>query len=109
MTAQEAHRQAMESLQRTKKELDAYRDEQYRRLHAFDEPFPDEIAFYAFRYALGRMADYIADHLNEVSERSRKLMIEEITKAEVDGGLGMDCDREKWLSLREKLEGLTND
>lgn len=88
-----------------------YRDEQYRRLHAFDEPFPDEITFYAFRYALGRMTyavqtvtDYIADHINEVSEQSRLLMIEEITEAEARNGLGMACDKERWVALRKKLE-----
>jgi hypothetical protein len=111
MTTNEADQQLRESQQRMDKKWQTYRDQEVKRLHAFDEPFPDEIAFYAFRYALGRMTyavktvtDYRIEHIDELSERSRALMVKEITDADRDDALGMECDKEAWLALREKLE-----
>ena len=63
----------------------------------------------AFRYALGRMTyivSTIADELikAELSDETKKTIVREIKEADTDiNGLGMSCDREAWLRVKEKF------
>ena len=72
----------------------------------------EDILFYAFRYALGRMTYAVADVAGEIrahnptlSNKTRALIIKEIKEAEADDGLGMDMDRKEWLKTLNVLEG----
>lgn len=69
------------------------------------------IAFFAFRYALGRMTyapglvnDYILAHLDSFDEASRRSMIEEIDDHERQWGLGMECDQKTWAGFKDRLK-----
>lgn len=73
---------------------------------------PEDILFYAFRYALGRMTYAVADVASEIrahnptlSNKTRALIIKEIKEAEAADGLGMDMDRKEWLKTLTVLEG----
>lgn len=66
----------------------------------------------AFRYALGRMtyvvptiAGMIKDNIGYLTENTINLMIKEIENGDARGGLGlgMDVDKEIWLSLKAEL------
>ncbi|WP_215507634.1 hypothetical protein [Peptoniphilus sp. EMRHCC_23] len=61
----------------------------------------------AFRYALGRstyIVDIIArilkDNSDELTEKSKDLIIKEIAECK---NLGMDCDAKAWRGLSEHL------
>ena len=79
-----------------------------------------EIVFYAFRYCLGRMSyavndfcSYATGNIRKIGKHELELMDKEITEAqkwddaqekkEFHGRLGMECDRQDWLNLRETI------
>lgn len=71
----------------------------------------EDILFYAFRYALGRMtyavstvADEIILHAHEIDRKTRLTMIKEITAAIEKGQAGMDTDVETWKSVVAELQ-----
>lgn len=68
------------------------------------------ILIYAFRYALGRMTGAPTDVMEAILENKDKLSIWEqtqiytdICKAEKENRLGMDCDKEVWLRLKNEF------
>lgn len=75
-----------------------------------EEQVRDDILFYAFRYGLGRMtyavstiSEYLIRHKEWLTERSKRLIIQEITKAIDNDEAGHDCDIESWKKLRDAL------
>lgn len=71
----------------------------------------DIIFLCAFRYALGRMTYIVSEVAAEIrknaallDDSTKRLIIAEITEAEVGGRLGMDMDAKVWLELRQVLE-----
>lgn len=73
---------------------------------------PEDILFYAFRYALGRMTYAVADVASEIrahnptlTNKTRALIIKEIKEADKANALGMDMDRKEWLKTLTVLEG----
>lgn len=73
---------------------------------------PEDILFYAFRYALGRMTYAVAGVASEIrahnptlTKKTRALIIKEIKEAYKADGLGMDMDRKEWLKTLNILEG----
>lgn len=77
------------------------------------EGFNEDIAFYAFRYALGRMTyavkdvvDYLIENWNNVSIKNKELIIKEIDIAIKEGKAGMDCDVKQWQKLKELKQSL---
>lgn len=74
--------------------------------------FNQEIAFYAFRYALGRrtyvvrtVANYIINHKDDFDENHQKLIIKEIKEAIEKGHAGMEMDIRDWIRVLEVFEG----
>lgn len=74
----------------------------------------------AFRYALGRMTYVVGSVVESIIRMKSQLtanactvMIRDIDEAEQRNALGMNCDREDWLMLREvlkrRLEELNNE
>lgn len=73
------------------------------------------IAFYAFRYALGRktyavsdVAEYLKEHWDEFDVYTQQLIHKEINEAIEEGMAGMDCDVAEWrtiLTLPIKQDG----
>ena len=66
----------------------------------------EDILFYAFRYALGRKTYAVSDvvgaltsNWNEISRNTKEIIIKEILNASSKEGLGMDCDKQQWLSI----------
>lgn len=74
---------------------------------------PEDILFYAFRYALGRRTYAVADvaseiraHASTLSAKTRALIVKEIRAADKQAeGLGMEMDREEWVRTLNILEG----
>jgi hypothetical protein len=70
--------------------------------------FNSDIAFCAFRYALGRMS-YIVSTVTEYLIRNWELMPldlqtlihKEIDVAEQKDQLGMECDKAEWMKVRQ--------
>lgn len=69
------------------------------------------IYFYAFRYALGRMTHVPGEVTREITKNigiipaeMKRRMIDEITSAETERRLGMDCDAITWTKFRETLQ-----
>lgn len=70
--------------------------------------FNEDIAFYAFRYALGRktyavkdVVDYLIQNWGKISARSKELIFKEINQAIAEGQSGMHCDTEQWQRVIE--------
>lgn len=70
--------------------------------------FSPDIAFSAFRYALGRRtyivgstAEYLRDNWQWMGEKYQRLIHKEIDEAESNHSLGDACDRKDWTSVRE--------
>ena len=70
----------------------------------------EEILFYAFRYALGRrtyavatVAQEIIDRASELSQKTMRLMCNEIAEAELKQALGDECDAKHWREVRHRL------
>jgi hypothetical protein len=70
----------------------------------------EQLVISAERYALGRMTyivettvNYILKEIeeNKLSDRCLDVIAEDIRSTK---NLGMDCDKEKWLKLLEKIE-----
>lgn len=68
------------------------------------------IVFYAFRYALGRksyavgeVVNYILKHWNDLQEREKRAMREEINTAIATDRIGMKMDREQWERILKKF------
>ncbi len=68
------------------------------------------LAFWAFRYALGRksycvsdVVDIIDKHVHKLNIQTRNKMAEEILKEINDGNAGMSCDVVDWTKLLEVL------
>lgn len=64
---------------------------------------------FAFRYALGRatyavgiVCDWIRYHY--ISDKTKDLIIKEISQAQKEDRMGMDIDKEQWLALKYYLE-----
>lgn len=69
------------------------------------------IMVYAFRYALGRrtyavsdVCKFIEQHVNELTEKDRDLIIREINTASLGNGLGDACDSKMWWDLEKHLK-----
>ena len=81
-----------------------------------------DITVFAFRYCIGRyttavntFCEYAKAHIHEIWKDDLELMDNEITKAKnrddspkigismFFNELGMDCDREEWLNLRDVI------
>lgn len=78
--------------------------------------FNDDIAFYAFRYALGRMTYVVSDvctYLKENAERlmapTRNKIIKEIEYAIKGDRAGLQMDVEEWLIVVKFLRSVEND
>ena len=70
----------------------------------------EQIVISAERYALGRMTyivsltvDYILQEIehDKLSDRCLDIIAEDIRQAK---NLGMDCDKEQWLKLLDRIE-----
>ena len=70
----------------------------------------EHIVISAVRYALGRMTyiveftvNYIMQQIDKdkLSDSCLSVILEEIKEAK---NLGMECDREKWLKLQNRIE-----
>lgn len=70
----------------------------------------EHIVISAVRYALGRMTyiveltvNYIMQQIDEdkLSDSCLSVILEDIKEAK---NLGMECDREKWLKLQNRIE-----
>ena len=66
----------------------------------------NNVTFYAFRYALGRMtyavaqvAEYLIEHWEQIHIGVRIRILEEITEALKTGHAGMDMDRREWQRI----------
>ena len=73
---------------------------------------PEDILFYAFRYALGRMTYAVADVASEIrahaptlTRKTRALIIKEIKEADANDAIGHDMDRKEWMKTLNILEG----
>lgn len=74
---------------------------------------PEDVLFYAFRYALGRRTYAVADvaselraHASTLSNKTKLLIIKEIEEADMKPeGLGMDMDRKEWLRVIDTFKG----
>lgn len=65
----------------------------------------------AFRYALGSMtympniiSKIIQNNLEKLNNQTINLIIKEIEDAEKIEDLGMGCDKDVWLTLKERLK-----
>lgn len=65
----------------------------------------------AFRYALGRMtytpniiSKIIQNNLEKLNNQTINLIIKELEEAEKIEDLGMECDKDVWLTLKERLK-----
>jgi len=70
----------------------------------------DGVLVSAVRYSLGRMTYVVSDTCAEVRRnlphiRTKLLavMVRDITEHESDNALGMDMDKEQWLTLRSAI------
>ncbi len=70
----------------------------------------ETILFWAFRYALGRMTyvvgdvgDHIIRNTEKISWETKKKIIGEIREKEYKNELGMECDKKKWLEVKDSL------
>jgi len=70
----------------------------------------DRLSVWAVRYALGRRTYAVEDVVQtliaeraRLSEKSRVVIIRDITEAEAAGNLGMDFDARAWFRLRDAL------
>lgn len=70
----------------------------------------EDILFYAFRYALGRMtyavndvAQAIIQNASNLHHSTRNLMAKEIREAIHDGHAGMDMDIKQWNQVLAEL------
>lgn len=70
----------------------------------------ETILFWAFRYALGRMTyvvgdvgDHIIRYADVLSVNFKKNVIHEIREKEYKNELGMECDKTKWLEVKQVL------
>ena len=77
--------------------------------------FNEDITFYAFRYALGRMTyavkdvvDYLIENWGKISTKTKELIIKEIDRAIIEGKSGMDCDTEQWQRVIDKVKQVNN-
>lgn len=67
----------------------------------------------AFRYAIGRMTyvtdvvpEFIENNIDDILTKDINIMIREIDEyGQYERGLGMECDKQNWLRLREFLCG----
>ena len=71
----------------------------------------EDILFYAFRYALGRMTYAVHEVASEIirneasiSPEMRALMIQEIAEAIEKGNAGMDMDAREWQRVADTLK-----
>ena len=65
-----------------------------------------DIAFFAFRYALGRrtyavsmVADYLKNHWAEIDGKTQKKIQDEIFQALDRGEAGDECDKARWIEI----------
>lgn len=63
----------------------------------------------ASRYCIGRctyaphtFCDIVELHIDEISETTLRMILDDIQKAEPDG-LGMSIDKERWLHLKNNI------
>jgi len=66
----------------------------------------EDIIFYAFRYALGRMtysvndvATCIIENWNLLTKNTKDLIIKEIKQAITENRAGMECDINRWKDV----------
>jgi len=71
----------------------------------------ESMIFYAFRYCLGRMTyavgtcvDYILNHWDELSVKTKTRIVQEIETALRDHTAGMDMDRDQWQRIVERAK-----
>lgn len=73
----------------------------------------EDILFYAFRYALGRMTYAVSTVGEEIIFQHKKgnlspkacgLMMEEIAQAKKENRLGMKCDADVWEKVYKALK-----
>lgn len=71
----------------------------------------EDILFYAFRYALGRSTYAVEDVcpkiiklIDAISEKTLKLIHEEICDADKNNRLGMPSDKKSWMKVKLKIE-----
>ncbi len=90
---------------------DAENEERFMFVHKDAFQGLNAIMVYAFRYALGRrtyavrdVCKFIEQHVNELTENARKLIIREINAASLENGLGDACDSKMWFDLEQYLK-----
>ena len=73
--------------------------------------FNEDITFYAFRYALGRMTyavgevvDYLIENWNKLQIQTKEKICIEIDKAIIEKRAGMECDVEQWQRILDKVK-----
>ncbi|RYC70749.1 hypothetical protein [Spirosoma sordidisoli] len=73
-------------------------------------PFDVDVAFYAFRYCLGRMtyvvydmAEYLINHADAIDDKHRALIISEIDAAIEKKQAGWDMDVKQWQRVKARL------
>jgi len=73
----------------------------------------NDIAFWAFRYALGRktyavgnIVDILIRHSEFINLCEKSKMISEIDRAIKEGRAGADCDMEDWNKLKIALQNI---
>lgn len=71
----------------------------------------DQVLFYAFRYALGRMTYVVNDvvnllinHKDVLTDSHKHLVQKEIKKSIEINQAGMDCDVKEWRKVLEEFE-----
>ena len=71
----------------------------------------EQILFYAFRYVLGRrtyaisdVADEILHYAEDLSQKTRTVMLKELDEAYRENRLGDQCDCDLWQKVRTKLD-----
>ena len=79
----------------------------------FDRVDFEDVMFCAFRYALGRktyivstVAEILIKHGHELRSMTRGKIIKEILIAIDEDNIGMDCDKEIWISVWKKFAEL---
>ncbi len=72
------------------------------------DKFEQEIWICSLRYSLGRrtyitgvVADFITDKIDELTPKTKSVMIRDIERCD---DYGDDCDKESWMKLLNKLK-----
>ncbi len=90
-------------------------ERQFKRTLSVSKGDFNDLAFWAFRYVLGRksyavgnVADILIRNVLYLDDRVKQKMISEIEKAIIDSLAGMECDVLDWLEVKKVLESKVN-